>query len=251
VGTVPGELYDTLGRTYAAVRVEDPRIGAQIHRALGDARHVVNVGAGAGSYEPKDRAVVAVEPSLTMVRQRPAGSAPVVLASAEALPVGTDAFDAAMALLTIHHWHDVAAGLSELRRVSRRQVILYFEPLASRDFWLLHYLPEIADLPVEQRSPGRPQIERALGPVVVEPVLVPPDCRDGFAAAYWARPEAYLDPIVQAGISSLSLLDDNVRDRGVRRLEDDLSTGRWDERFGHHRSLPSFDGGYRLAIAQR
>jgi SAM-dependent methyltransferase len=244
-----GQLYDGLGRTYAAVRREDPRIAAQIHRALGDAGRVINVGAGAGSYEPHDRAVVAIEPSLTMVRQRPAGSAPVALASAEALPVRSASFDAAMAVLTIHHWSDVPAGLSELRRVSRRQVILYFEPLTTTGFWLLHYLPEITDLPVELGAPGRRDIERALGRVTVEPVLVPPDCRDGFAAAYWARPEAYLDLNVQAGISSLSLLDDRVREKGMRRLEADLAAGRWDERFGHHRSLESFDGGYRLAIA--
>ena len=244
-------LYEVLGQSYSTTRIEDPRVAAQIEAALGPAMRVVNVGAGAGSYEPGGRDVVAVEPSPTMIRQRPAGAAPVVQAAAEALPLASDSFDAAMAVLTLHHWADVAGGLGELRRVAHRQVVLYFEPLASVGFWLLDYFPEIAELSTEQRAPGTAELSEVLELTEVQRVMVPPDCTDGFAAAYWARPEAYLDPAVQAGISGMSLITEAARDAGGRRLRADLESGAWEERDGHLRSLDEFDGGYRLAIAQR
>src|SRR6266852_1130244 len=111
--------YERHGRTYARYRRSDPRIAARVHAALGDARSVLNVGAGTGSYEPRDRWVLAVEPSATMRVQRPAGAAPAIDARAEALPLDDDAVDAAMACMTIHHWEPPWAGLAELRRVSR------------------------------------------------------------------------------------------------------------------------------------
>lgn len=241
--------YERLGASYAAVRREDPRIARQIHAALGDAALVLNVGAGTGNYEPRDRAVVGVEPSPTMIRQRPPDAAPVVQATAEALPFPVASFDAAMAILTLHHWSDLRRGLEELRRVAPRQVVFCFEPLVTTDFWLLEYFPEVAELPSELRAPGVAEIGRVLHITEIQTIEVPSDCVDGFGAAYWARPAAYLDPVVQAGISSLALLPDEVRRAGSARLAADLDSGRWQERHGHHLEHSTFDGGYRLAIA--
>lgn len=245
----PGARYDEIGRSYGRTRQEDPRVAAAIHDALGAGRSLVNVGAGSGSYEPSDRAVVAVEPSTAMIRQRRGRSPLVVQSSAEALPFADKMFDAALAVLTVHHWTSPAAGLRELARVARRQVILYFEPLVTHDFWALEYFPEALDLPTEQDPPGEALFRAVLRVREVRTVLVPHDCLDGFGAAFWARPEAYLDPEVQAGMSWLALLPAEVRDRGSTRLRDDLSTGRWDERYGELRAQSTYDGGYRLAIA--
>lgn len=244
-----GRLYDQIGRTYAKTRREDPRIAAVIHDALGSARAVVNVGAGAGSYEPRDRDVVAVEPSPRMIEQRVGRSRSVVRAVAEDLPFVDAAFDAAMAVLTVHHWPDPRAGLDELRRVSRRQVVFFYEPLRTHDFWGLDYFPEALDLPQEQAPPDEALLRAHLEVRAVRPVLVPHDCEDGFGAAYWARPEAYLDPDVQAGMSWLALLPDEARTRGAERLRADLASGEWDRRHGHLRSTAEFDAGYRIAIA--
>jgi SAM-dependent methyltransferase len=251
VGRFGDPLYEQLGQSYSATRAGDPRIAAQIEAALGRASRIVNVGAGTGSYEPRGRSVVAVEPSPTMIRQRRADAAPVVQATAEALPFASGSFDAAMVVLSLHHWSDVAGGLRELRRVAHRQVILFFEPLQWAGYWLLDYFPDIAELPTERHAPGAAEIGADLHLIEVQPVLVPRDCTDGFAAAYWARPEAYLDPAVRAGISSLALLSDAATDAGVRRLRADLDSGAWEDRYGHLRSVDLFDGGYRLAIAQR
>jgi SAM-dependent methyltransferase len=242
-------LYETIGRSYAQTRREDPRVARDIRAGLGKARSVVNVGAGTGSYEPADRLVVAVEPSPAMVEQRRDRTRRVVRALAEALPFVDGAFDAALAVLTIHHWTDVRAGLAEMRRVARRQVVFYFEPLSTHAFWALEYFPEALDLPSEQNAPGAREIGAALTVREVRPVLVPRDCRDGFGAAFWARPEAYLDPEVQAGMSWLALLPPEVRRRGGQRLAADLDSGAWDHRHGHLRHQATYDGGYRLAIA--
>ena len=209
-------LYDAIGTGYAAHRRADPRIATAIEAALGDARRVLNVGAGAGSYEPADRAVVALEPSEMMLAQRSPGAAPAVRGVAEALPFPDGSVDAAMAVLTLHHWEDLGAGLSELRRVARRQVVLLFEPLEVRE---------------------------------VRVVPIPIDCTDGFGAAYWGRPEAYLDPAVHASQSWLAQLDERLRTAGAQRLADDLASGQWDERFGHLRELDELDVGYRLVVA--
>ena len=243
--------YDRIGRLYRRRRRPDPRIAARIGTALADARTVVNVGAGAGAYEPSDRWVVGVEPSAVMVAQRPAGSAPVVRSVAEALPFGSGRFDAALAVLTVHHWADQAGGLAELRRISARQVVLCFDAPVNRTHWLVtDYLPEIGDMYDRAPSPG--WIAATLGGRTgTEVVTVPADCTDGFQNAYWRRPDAYLDSDVQACISSLAMLDREVLDRGLGRLADDLATGAWHERHGHLLGLDELDYGYRLVTAVR
>jgi SAM-dependent methyltransferase len=240
-------LYDRIGGGYAAYRRPDARIAARIVDALGPARTVVNVGAGAGSYEPADRRVAAVEPSAVMVRQRAPGARPAVRATAERLPFRDGAFDAALAVLTLHHWPDWRAGLGEMRRVARgRVVILTWDP-GHPAFWLVQdYFPEILeiDLPV---FPPFVQIERVVGPVDVRPVPVPADCSDGFLGAYWRRPEAYLDAGARGAISAFSKL--RGVDAGLARLRSDLDDGTWHRRHGHLLALPELDVGYRLLVA--
>ena len=208
------------------------------------------MGAGAGSYEPDDRRVVAVEPSARMIAQRPAGAAPAVRAVAEALPFRAGAFDAALAVLTLHHWTDRAAGLRELARVARRVVILTWERgAAPAPFWLTaEYFPEI-DAMDAGRFPLRAELTAGLDVERVEPVPIARDCADGFLGAYWARPEAYLDPAVRQPISGFSQLEPAVVERGVARLAADLRSGAWDRRFGALRRADTVDLGYRLIIA--
>ena len=236
-------LYDTIGVDYANLRKPDPRIAAQIEAALGAARTVLNVGAGAGSYEPVDREVTAVEPSLEMIRQRPRGAAPVVQASAESLPLADNSLDAAMAILTVHHWADKARGLAEMRRVSRGPVVLLtFDP-THRGNWLTDYLPELIDLD-EQIMPQMSDYGRWLGAIELTPLPIPHDCSDGFLYAYWRRPRAYLDPRIRAAMSSFWVIA-GVED-GLRRLENDLDSGVWHGRHGHLLGLDTIDAGYRL-----
>ncbi|MEU6371722.1 methyltransferase domain-containing protein [Streptomyces sp. NPDC046909] len=242
--------YDTLGASYSHTRRPDPRIAAQIHAALGDATDVVNVGAGTGSYEPPET-VLAVEPSQVMIAQRPPGSAPAVQAVAECLPLRDGAADAVMALLTVHHWSDQAAGIEELRRVARRRVVvLTWDQRVFRErFWLVReYLPEAADFD-DTRAVPTDRLAELLGGARVEPVPVPHDCTDGFAAAYWRRPHAYLDPRVRAGISLLSQPDEAVLAPGLARLADDLAGGRWHARHADLFTRETFDVGYRLLVA--
>ena len=220
--------------------------------ALGDVRSVVNVGAGTGSYEPAQMYVVAVDPSIEMIRQRPIGSAPTVLARAEALPFGNGSFEAALAILTIHHWISIRAGLVEMRRVaSRRVVILTCDPACDDRFWLAsHYLPEIMDLD-RRYLPTLDRLEEWLGEVEIREVPIPRDCKDGFQGAFWQKPEAYLNPVVRCGISAFAKLPSDAVDRGLGRLSDDLRSGRWEKLFGHLRTRDSIDLGYRLVIAKR
>lgn len=247
--TGAGDRYDAIGGSYARTRREDPRISAQIHSALG-AGSVVNVGAGSGSYEPTGRDVVAVEPSRRMVAQRTCEKAPVVHGVAESLPFADDSFDVAMAVLTVHHWSDPTAGLLEMARVAARQVVFFFESLKTHDFWALEYFPAALSLPTEKDPPGARLLEEHLDVKEIRPVLVPRDCLDGFGAAFWARPEAYLDPEVQAGMSWLAMLAERDRQRGAARLRADLDSGAWDRHHGHLRRQELFDGGYRIAIAE-
>ena len=243
--------YDRIGTSYARTRVADPRIEARIHAALGDARTVCNIGAGTGSYEPTDRVVVAVEPSQTMIAQRTKGAAPAVGAFAEHLPFPDDTFDVAMAVLTMHHWHDVATGLAEMRRIARRQVLFYFEPSFADDAWIVaDYFPEILELESERNAPGRPDIERHLDVVSIEAVPVPADCVDGFAGCFWSRPEAYLDPLVYEGMSSFAQLPASQRDRGMQRLRAEIASGEWDRKYGHLRALGECDLGYRVIVGR-
>ena len=243
-------LYDDLGRTYSVTRREDPRIAAQIWSALGDAPSLLNVGAGTGSYEPADRFVVALEPSSEMIRQRVRRTHRMVRAVAERLPFPDATFAASLAVFTVHHWSDREAGLAELRRVSRRQVVLFAEPSLVHRFWAVDYFSETRALASELNAPTE-ELLRALLPVrEVRTVLVPRDCVDGFGAAFWGRPEAYLDPAVQAGTSWLALLPAAVLARGTGHLRRDLESGAWDQEHGHLRSLAAYDAGYRLVVAE-
>lgn len=240
-------LYDAIGHGYRRRRRADPRIAARIHAALGDARTILNVGAGAGSYEPRGRGVVAVEPSAVMIRQRAPEAAPVVRASGEALPFADDAFDAGLAVLTIHHWPDVARGLSALRRVARdRVVILGFDPDFD-GFWLNDYFPDIRAVD-RATMPPIERVCRMLGAARVVEVPVPHDCVDGFLGAYWRRPEAYLEPDVRAAISVFSMIDGV--DAGVARLRADLASGAWRARHGELLARTQLDLGYRLIVAE-
>jgi SAM-dependent methyltransferase len=247
--TNAGDRYDVIGRSYTTTRQEDPRIAEAIRSALGPGRSVVNVGAGAGSYEPPDREVVAVEPSLEMLGQRPPGKASAIRGVAEHLPFPDRSFDVAMAVLTVHHWSDPAVGLRELSRVADRQVVLFFEPLRTHGFWALRYWPTALELPTEIDPPGAELLSEHLRVREVRTVLVPNDCRDGFGTAFWARPEAYLDPQVQAGMSWLAMLPEADRRDGTARLAADLDSGAWDREHGHLRDQAEYDGGYRIAIA--
>jgi len=242
-------IYDQIGRQYTSTRRPDPRIAAAILDALGDAPSVINVGAGAGAYEPVGRSLVAVEPSWQMIRQRPRGDAQVVQASAEALPFPAATFDAALAVLTLHHWSDWRCGIDEMKRVARRLVILTIEPRESDRFWLADaYFPEIVALD-RARFPAVDDIAAAVGNCRVNHIAIPHDCVDGFLGAFWRRPEAYLDPRVRAGMSGFALLEQDVIDRGVSQLKSDLESGEWDRRFGHLRSLHALDLCYRLLVA--
>jgi SAM-dependent methyltransferase len=232
---------------YHKTRREDPRLVARIHAALGNAHSVVNVGAGTGSYEPRGRAVVAVEPSAVMIAQRPPGAAAAVRAAAEALPFGKRRFDAAMALWTIHHWADPGQGIAELRRVARSVVIVAASSRLNQLWLIRDYFPAIGWWRPELQAE---RIAALLGGNVrVEPLPVPRDCLDGFGEAFWARPEAYLEPRIRAGISAFELLDEAELVPGLQRLRADLRSGAWDARNGSLRQLEEFDCGLRLIIA--
>jgi SAM-dependent methyltransferase len=248
------ERYDVIGRGYAAVRRPDRRWAARIHAALGDADSVVNVGAGAGSYEPP-QTVVAIEPSAAMIAQRPPGAAPAIQASAESIPLPDGHADAAMGVLTIHHWRDLAAGLAELRRISRRRIVLVHWDVEDRgDFWLMHdYLPENLAWD-RQRMPRMSRVVELLSAdadVTLQPLPVPHDCVDGFLGAYWRRPEAYLDPAVRAGISNLADPGAPGIPDGLRRLADDVASGAWRQQHADLLELDELDLGYRIVVAER
>ena len=242
-------IYDRIGRGYSSTRQPDPRIARQILDALGDASTVLNAGAGTGSYEPEAGRVVAVEPSGEMIAQR-RSAAPVVRAVAEALPFAGDAFDAAMAVLTIHHWPDWSAGVAELRRVAAaRVVILTWDPEAGAGFWLLDYFPGILALD-RDRFPALDALLAGTGGRA-EVVPVPHDCQDGFLGAWRRQPEAYLDADVRRAMSGfvLLLLEEEV-ERGVTRLDADIRSGAWERRFGALRERAALDPGYRLVVAE-
>lgn len=239
-------LYDTIGVGYAQLRKPDPRIEQAIHPGLGDAKTTVNVGAGSGSYEPSDKFVVAVELSPTMIGQRPPNIAPAVQASATALPLGDAAFDASLAILTVHHWPDKKQGLLELRRVSRdRVVILTWDP-GFKGFWLTDYIPQILEQDI-LLFPLLQDYEALLGPVDVIDVPIPFDCIDGFMCAYWRRPRAYLDAKTRSAISTFSKLGDILP--GLEKLERDLDSGEWYQRYADLLDRTELDLGYRLIIA--
>lgn len=244
--------YGTIGAGYALIRRPDPRIAAQFHAALGDARTVLNVGAGAGSYEPTDREVTAVEPSASMRAQRPAALARAIDATAQDLPFADDSFDASMASVTVHQWPDLERGLGEMRRVTTGPVaILTFDPVPPAHWWLIDYVPELFEVE-SHRMPEIGRVEAALGGAVeVRTVLVPADCTDRFGQALFARPEQLLDPAVRRAMSAWSFVEDDVVERFVERLGADLASGAWDEQYGAFRDLAEFDGGLRLVVGRR
>lgn len=225
-------VYDRIGIGYAARRRPDPRIAARIDATIGDARTVLNVGAGTGSYEP--HGAIAVEPSRTMIEQRTGGTA--VQAVAEALPFSDDAFDVALAVITVHHWPDLEAGLRELRRVAHRQVIVTFDRSVHDRHWIFDYVP----------IPGALPPIGALGLSNVETVEVAHDCTDRFLVAPWRNPEEFLDPAARAAMSGLALLDDGIVDRAMARLAADLRSGEWARRHAHLLERETLDVGLRI-----
>lgn len=236
-------LYDTIGQTYANHRQPDPCIAKVIDKALGGANTILNVGAGSGSYEPEARQVTALEPSAHMVAQRPFKAAPVVRGTAEHLPFADNSFDAATAILTIHHWTDQEKGVHELRRVARGKIVFLTYDPNFRDLWLLDYFPQMVPLD-ESKMPQLSKFEDWLAPVKVTPVPIPHDCRDGFVAAFWRRPAAYLNESVRAGMSPFWKMGD-ISDE-LTRLETDIRDGTWEAQHGHLLELNELDCGYRL-----
>ncbi len=236
-------VYDQIGKGYVGARVPDSRIAALLHRRLRNAARLLNIGAGTGSYEPRDQSVIAVEPSAVMLAQRPPGSHPAVQAVAERLPFADDSFDAAMAVLSIHHWSDWRAGIREALRVARGRLALLTWTGFPTPFWLLDYFPEIAELD-RHIFPTVSELEAEMGPLRIDTVDIPYDCRDGFLCAYWRRPQAYLEFSVRNSISSFA----KIRRQGERltRLRADLENGQWDERYGHLHGFQSMDYGYRI-----
>src|SRR5215472_1049566 len=248
-GMSSGQLYDTIGATYTVTRRTEPRIAARAWAALGDAATVLNVGAGTGSYEPRDREVTAVEPSAVMRALRPTGAAPCVAAVAESLPFADQSFDAAMAFSTVPHWQDPVAGLREMQRVARRVVVFTYDASEfawRRRFWLTRdYLPEAASL---AGPDWLPRLADAIG-ARAEPVLIPWDCADGFLEAYWRRPESYLDQDVRRACSVWTRIGPEAEQRAVRTLRDDLASGRWAERNQELASVEAAELGLRLLVA--
>jgi SAM-dependent methyltransferase len=242
--------YERHGRTYSEHRRADPRIAARIHAALGDARTVLNVGGGTGSYEPDDRWVLAVEPSATMRAQRPATAAPVLDARAERLPFDDGAFEAAMACVTVHHWQPPEAGLAELRRVARGPVVVFTFELDALPAWQQRFLAA----GIARERPRFPAIEAVAGALGgrtrVERIPTPADCTDGFFEAFWNRPECLLDPAVRGAQSMWALLEPGEEQRIVEELARSLSTGEWDAEYGHLREQRSFDGSLRLVVSE-
>lgn len=244
--------YDASRATYALTRQTDPSILAAIERALGDARTVVNVGAGAGSYESADREVIAIEPSETMRAQRPPGAAPAIAAYAEDLPLADNSVDAALATMTVHHWADQRRGLAEMRRVARERVVVFtFDVAHATDLWLVRdYLPEVVEFDAARFLPIEEQAAAIGDATRIERVPLPHDCRDGLLGAFWRRPERYLDPALLPGNSAFSALPPEVLRRGLDKLRNDLDSGAWRRRYGGLLAREELDVGYRLLVAE-
>jgi SAM-dependent methyltransferase len=249
----PAFNYDKLGQKYSGHRQTEPKIAEYVNKALGNAKTVLNVGAGAGSYEPTDRYVVAVEPSIVMRKQRLANNKiPAINAKGDNLPFDDNSFDATMAMVTIHHWPDMDKGLKELRRVTKEQVIIMtFDPSALDNFWNVHYFPELIEVE-KARYPTIEFIKNALGGncEVVE-IPIPLDCVDGFQEAFYGRPEAFLEKEVRLSQSAWGFLSEEVQDRLVKKLDDDLKSGEWDKKYGHYRTQPFFTCALRLIISTK
>ncbi|MEP6844302.1 MAG: class I SAM-dependent methyltransferase [Pseudolysinimonas sp.] len=250
-GSAGDANYGRIGVDYARYRRPDPRVASRILDAIGDSRTVLNVGAGAGSYEPIDRELTAVEPSASMRAQRPVHLPPAVDAVAESLPFDDDSFDASMATFSVHQWSDLDRGLAELRRVTRGPVvILTCDPDQLERFWLAEYAPRVISTEAG-RYPSISRLAEGLGGALqVDAVPVPLDCVDGFGEAYYGRPEALLDPGARLANSAWSFVDAATADGYVAALRVDLDSGEWDRRFGMLRTQPEFDGSLRLITAR-
>jgi len=247
----PAFDYDNLGNHYSGRRQTDPSIASYIYKALGDAKTVLNVGAGSGSYEPTDRFVLSVEPSATMRAQRLQNlKNPAVIGKADDLPFDDKSFDASTAFLTIHHWPDIRKGLEEVRRVTRHQIIIMtFDPDALDIFWNAEYFPEVIEVE-KQRYPTIHGLIDMLGTKTeVQEIPVPLDCIDGFQEAFYGRPEAFLQKDVRKAMSAWGFIDEDYQALMVKRLYDDLQSGEWDRKYGHLRTQPSFSGALRLVIS--
>jgi SAM-dependent methyltransferase len=243
--------YDRIGLSYSHVRRADPRFEAAIWRALGDSRSVLNVGAGAGSYEPLDRKVIPVEPSPVMIAQRPAGAAPAIQGVAESLPLQDKSVDATMGVFTMQHWDNVDLGLAEVLRVTRKRIVLLTLDIdVMAEMWLCRdYLPEIATHDRET-FPSIAHLQAILPRLHVETIPVPTDCTDGFCIALWSRPEMHLDPDVRRASSIWHLLEPAIVESALERLRNDLRSGEWDRRYGRLRAQAALDVGVRLATVE-
>jgi len=250
-GSAGDANYGAIGAGYSKYRQPEPRIAAFINGALDDAKKVLNVGAGAGSYEPLDREVTAVEPSASMRAQRPPHLSAAVDGVAERLPFPDNHFDAAMATFTVHQWADVQAGLHEMRRVTRGPVlILTCDPDEVEHFWLNSYAPQVLATEA-RRYPSLGRITAALGdPTDILQVSIPLECKDGFNEAYYGRPERLLEDQARLACSAWNFVDRSVSDQYVQHLRRDLDTGVWDSRHGHLRTQPEFHGSLRLIVSR-
>lgn len=244
--------YAVIGAGYATKRRTDPRLAARVHAALGPAQTILNVGAGAGSYEPTDRRVIPIEPSEAMRQQRPSALAPAINGRAEALPLDDKSVDASMAIITVHQWQDLEAGLAELHRVTRGPIVVVtFDGDALDRFWLADYAPELIAAE-RRRYPAIDLLADRLSTpsrrATVETLAVPIDCVDGFTEAFYARPERFLDHEVTRAQSAWSFVGPAAKQRFTQQLADDLRTGRWDDRYRAWRTMPAFEGSLRMII---
>ncbi|MBK6399883.1 MAG: class I SAM-dependent methyltransferase [Bacteroidetes bacterium] len=247
----PAFNYDTHGQKYSGQRKTDPRIAAYVHNALADSETVINIGAGSGSYEPEDKYVIAVEPSITMRTQRIAnGKIPAINAKADSLPFDDRSFDAAMAMVTVHHWPDIEKGISEIRRVTKKRiVIMTFDPDALDDFWNVNYFPQLIEIE-RARYPSITRLQKALSAKTeVIKIPIPLDCVDGFQETYYGRPEAFLEKEVRMAQSAWGFLPADLEEKYIQNLSNDLQSGAWDKKFGHFRTQPNFTGALRLIVA--
>jgi SAM-dependent methyltransferase len=248
----PAFNYDKLGQKYSGYRQTDARIAEYVNKALGDAKTILNIGAGAGSYEPPDKYIVAVEPSIVMRSQRNKnGKVPAINAKADNLPFDDNAFDASMAMVTVHHWHDINKGLKELRRVTKSQVVIMtFDPNELDNFWNAKYFPELIEIE-KARYPTVDFITKSLGGnCEVVPIPIPLDCIDGFQEAFYGRPEAFLEKEVRLSQSAWGFLPQGIEEKLVQSLEADLQSGEWDKKYGHLRTQPTFTCALRLIISR-
>lgn len=246
-----GTIYNAIGVDYAAARRPDPRLGELIRAQIVDLETVLNVGAGAGSYEPDDKSLIALEPSWKMISQRPADAAPCVCGSAEYLPFPDKSFDGVLALLTLHHWGDIERGLGEISRVATKRLVLHtWDPAATEYYWLIHdYIPELFAFDAA-RFPKVDELTARFRSARIIEVPIPHDCTDGFQGAYWRRPEAYLDDSVKKGISSFQQISQGALARGLARLRADLDSGLWRQRYASLLDKEVIDLGYRLVVAE-